>query len=73
MPDEDDDDMEDECDFKNLVRGKYAERCAGGVNLMSIDPTVVDVFPDEKSVNEALRALAGIIRSRTLASREDPR
>jgi hypothetical protein len=43
-------------------RGKYAERYASGVNIVRLDPDVAAVFPDSESVNDALRALAEIIR-----------
>jgi len=44
------------------TRGRYAERYAAGVNLIRLDPDIAAVFPDSQSVNEALRALAEIIR-----------
>ena len=61
------DDLRPEYDFtpEQLhagVRGKYAERYAKGVNLVRLDPDVAAMFPDSESVNEALRALAEIIR-----------
>lgn len=43
-------------------RGKYAKRYVSGVNIVRLDPDVAAVFPDSESVNEALRALAEIIR-----------
>ena len=56
--------MRPEYDFSKGVRGKYAKRYAEGTNLVLLDPTLVDIFPDSDSVNEALRPLAKIIRSR---------
>ena len=56
-------------DFSGGVRGKYAGRFKEGVNLVLIEPGVRDVFPDSESVNEALRALAAIVRSRNAATR----
>jgi len=47
------------------VRGKYAERYAQGTNLVPLDPDVAEVFPDAAAVNQALRALAGIIKERS--------
>ena len=58
------DEMRPEYDFRNGVRGKYAERYARGTNVVLLDPDVAEVFPDPASVNRALRALAGIIRER---------
>ncbi len=57
-----DPDMLDEYDFSGGVRGKYAERYARGTNVVVLDPDVARVFSDSESVNQALRALAGIIQ-----------
>lgn len=51
----------DEYDFNEGVRGKYAERYYAGTNLVRLDDDVAEMFPDAKSVNDALRALAKII------------
>ncbi len=61
---ETDPDMLDEYDFSNGVRGKYVDRFAKGSNVVVLDPDVAEVFPDSESVNQALRALAEIIRNR---------
>lgn len=50
-----------EYDFSKGVRGKYSKRFAEGSNIVMIDPDVHRYFPDQKSVNEALRGLASII------------
>lgn len=67
---ETDPDMLDEYDFSNGVRGKYVDRFAKGSNVIVLDPDVAQVFPDSESVNQALRALAEIIRNR--AERSQP-
>jgi hypothetical protein len=54
--------MLDHYDFSKGVRGKYAKRVAQGTNLVLLEPDVAKAFPDASSVNETLRALAGIIR-----------
>jgi hypothetical protein len=54
--------MLDHYDFSKGVRGKYAKRFAQGTNLVLLEPDVAKAFPDAASVNETLRALAGIIR-----------
>jgi hypothetical protein len=64
----DEQEMRDEYDFSTGVRGKYAERYARGTNLVPLDPDVAEVFPDAAAVNQALRALAGIIRDHTRTS-----
>jgi hypothetical protein len=53
-----------EYDFSGAVRGVTTTRYAEGANIVLIDPDVLDVFPDGPSVNEALRALAPVIRRR---------
>lgn len=67
-PSANDPDLLDEYDFSQGVRGKYAERYRQGTNVVVLDPDVAEVFPDAASVNEALRALALIIRSRSQAA-----
>lgn len=53
------DGLRPEYDMRELlrtgVRGKYAERYKDGTNLVLLDPDVAKAFPDEQSVNEALR------------------
>ena len=56
------DTLRPEYDFARAVRGVTAARYAEGANVVVIDPEVLDVFPDGPSVNEALRALAPVIR-----------
>ena len=53
-----------EYDFSGGVVGKYAKRYAKGVNLVLLDPDVAGVFPDSKSVNDALRSLVRIAERR---------
>ncbi len=68
VPDgEDEDTMRPEYDFTEAVRGVTAARYAEGTNVVVIAPDVLDVFPDSASVNEALRALAPVIRHRSQA------
>ena len=63
--------MRESYDFSGGVRGKYARRYARGTNLVLLDTDVAKAFPSAAAVNESLRALAAIIRSRKepLASR----
>jgi len=60
--DPDRDTMRKEYDFSQAVRGVTAIRYAQGANVVVIDPEVLDVFPDSLAVNEALRALAPLLR-----------
>lgn len=54
--------MREEYDFSKGVRGKYAHRYSEGTNVIVLDPELSDVFPDSKSVNDALKYLAKLIR-----------
>ena len=56
--------MLDEYDFSAGIRGKYAKRYAEGSNVVVIDPDIIKYFPDNESVNNALRSLAAIIERR---------
>ena len=56
------DEILSEYDFSKGVRGKYAKRYATGTNIVLIEPDVFEHFPDQKSVNEALRSLVAIIK-----------
>ena len=54
------DELRQEYDLSSLnggVRGKYYERFQVGTNLVLLSPDVARHFPDEKSVNAALRSL----------------
>lgn len=52
--------MRPEYDFSGGVRGKYADRYRQGVNVVLLEPELVDAFPDSKAVNDALRGLLAI-------------
>lgn len=54
--------MREEYDFSGGIRGKYAKRYAEGTNVIVLDPELADLFPDSKSVNEALKYLAKLVR-----------
>jgi hypothetical protein len=53
-----------EYDFSGGVRGKHASRFTKDTVVVALDPDVAEVFPDSKSVNNALRALGRIVRDR---------
>lgn len=64
--------MRDEYDFtpdelRKGIRGQFAARYKEGMNLVPIDPDLREIFPDAESVNQALRAMASVIRARTAA------
>lgn len=56
--------MAPEYDFTGGIRGKYAAEFARGSNLVLLDPDVAEHFPDDASVNEALRGLVAILARR---------
>ena len=56
--------MRPEYDFSEGIRGMTAYYYARGTNVIALDPELLDVFPDSKAVNEALRALAPLLRRR---------
>ena len=64
---QDRDTMRPEYDFSAAVRGVTAVRYAQGANVAIIDPELLDVFPDSASVNQALSALAPVLRQRRRA------
>jgi hypothetical protein len=48
--------------LKGGVRGKYAARYRAGTNLVLLSPDVAEYFPDEHSVNTALRNLIRVAK-----------
>ncbi len=64
----DQDTMRPEYDFSKGVRGVTAARYREGTNIIVLDPELMDVFPDSDAVNEALRALAPVLRRRKRVS-----
>jgi hypothetical protein len=53
-----------EYDFSRSRPNKYAARYAKGTIVVTLDPDVAAVFPGAREANDALRALAGVIRRR---------
>jgi uncharacterized protein len=51
-----------EYDFSRAAPNKYAPRYAAGSAVVVLEPDVAAAFPSAQEANEALRALAGIIR-----------
>lgn len=58
------DDMRPEYDFSLGVRGKHYEAYKAGTNVVFLEPDLVDAFPDSASVNQALRLLVKLSRSK---------
>lgn len=59
------DEMLDEYDFSNGIRGKYLGRLMKNQNVIILEPDVAKVFTDSESVNQALRGLLPIIQRQT--------
>jgi hypothetical protein len=55
-----------EYDFSHARRNKFASRYTAGRIVVVLEPDVAAVFQSAGEVNEALRALAGIIRKHRL-------
>ena len=55
------------------VRGKYLNEYKKGTNLVLLSPDVAAVFPDEDSVNTALRGLIKIAQHSRLTIKRLPR
>jgi hypothetical protein len=55
-----DEDMLEEYDFSQGVRGKYAERYAEGSNVVVLPPDLARAFPTAESVHAALRGLLAL-------------
>lgn len=53
-------DMLEEYDFSEGVRGKYAKRYHQGCNVVVLDPDIAERFPNSEAVNRALRSLVEI-------------
>lgn len=47
--------------WKDAVRGKYAEQYAASAKVVRLEPDVATSFPNDKSVNEALRLALRVI------------
>ena len=67
------DEMLPEYDFSKGVRGKYAERYHQGTNIVLLVPAVAEVFPDSKSVNDALMGLIRIAKRRQATTTQSGR
>lgn len=64
-----DKDMRAEYDFSRGARGKHFRRYHRGTNVVVLEPDVARIFPDAETVNDSLRALAGIIRRQKVVAK----
>jgi hypothetical protein len=56
--------------LKGGVRGKYVARYRNGTNLVLLSPEIAKYFPDEQSVNTALRSLIRVAKGSTRRATE---
>ena len=71
--DKDSDEMRSEYDLRKLKfvgRGIYAERFRSGANIALLDRDVREAFPDDASVNEALRVIAKAAKQQSSRARK---
>ena len=69
------DDVLPEYDFskmKLIGRGIYAKRYRSGTNIVLLDRDVREAFPDDESVNEALRVIAKAAKRQTSRAKKSP-
>jgi hypothetical protein len=64
-----DKEMQPEYDFSTGVRGKYFRRYQRGTNVVVLEPDVAKIFSNAETVNDSLRALAGIIRRQKVVAK----
>ena len=70
-----DDDLSPEYDFSKMKlvgRGIYADRYRSGTNLVLLDRDVREAFPDDESVNEALRVIAKAAKRQASRAKKSP-
>jgi hypothetical protein len=63
----DSDGMRPEYDFSQGVRGKHYKAYQDGTNVVFLEPDIAAVFPDSASVNQALRLLVRLSKSKAIA------
>ena len=60
--------MRPDYDFSAGVRGTHHEAYRAGTNVVLLEPDLVEAFPDSASVNQALRLLVRLSRSKALTA-----
>ena len=60
----DNDERRPEYDFSQGVRGKHYQAYRAGTNVVFLEPDVAEVFPDSTSVNQALRLLVRLAKTK---------
>ena len=62
------DEMRPEYDFSTGVRGKHYEAYRAGTNVVLLEPDLMEAFPDSASVNQALRLLVRLSKTKGVSS-----
>ena len=60
----DNDEMRPEYDFSQGVRGKHYRAYRAGTNVVFLEPDIAAAFPDSASVNQALRLLVRLAKTK---------
>ena len=60
------DELRPEYDFSEGVRGKHYEAYRAGTNVVFLEPDIAEAFPDSASVNNALRLLVKLSKTKGL-------
>ncbi len=63
----DSDEMRPEYDFSQGVRGKHYKAYQAGINVVFLEPDIAAVFQDSASVNQALRLLMRLSKTKAIA------
>jgi len=58
------DEMRPEYDFSQGVRGTHYQAYRAGTNVVFLEPDIAAVFPDSASVNQALRLLVRLAKTK---------
>lgn len=67
MQPKDSDEMRPEYDLSHGVRGKHCKAYHAGTNVVFLEPDIAAVFPDSASVNQALRLLVRLSKTKAIA------
>lgn len=59
--------MRPEYDFSQGVRGKHYKAYQAGINVVFLEPDIAAVFQDSASVNQALRLLMRLSKTKAIA------
>lgn len=60
------DEMRPEYDFSQGVRGKHFKAYQAGTNVVFLEPDIAAAFPDSASVNQALRLLVRLSKTKAV-------